>query len=108
MNLSTLYYEKEYLVENIFKLRNNIFYNNLCSKKVTFNNKVSVILIPNIKSSLTNDEIHKLWYNNEDINYMRSAFINEINVISNTKCLSFRDSVKIWKSNNSHYYSSST
>lgn len=106
MNLSTFYYKKEYLVENIFKLRNNIFYDNLYRKRVTFNNKVSVILIPKIKCYLTNDEIKQLWYNSEDVDYMRSTFFNEINTISKIKNLSFRESVKLWKSNNSDYSSS--
>ena len=53
-------------------------------KNVTFNNKVTVILIPTHRS-LNNISENKLWYNNDDYQCFKNEIINEnrLNLVIN-------------------------
>ena len=114
MDISLFQNEKNIFINNIFKIRKNIFeisnfneLNNRIRKKITFNTYIDVILIPSRQEIIEQGLKYNLWYSIDELNSMRKSYTYEINMISNMNYISFSESIKLWKENNTSIYSSS-
>lgn len=114
MDISLFQNEKNIFINNIFKIRKNIFeiskfneLNNRIRKKISFNKIVDVILIPSRREIIEQDLKYKIWYSIDELNSIRKSYMNEINIISNLNYISLSEAIKLWKENNTIIYSSS-
>ena len=114
MDISLFQNEKNIFINNIFKIRKNIFeisnfneLNNRIRKKISFNKIVEVILIPSRQEIIEQDLKYKIWYSIDELNSMRKSYMCEINIISNINYISLSEAIKLWKESNTIIYSSS-
>ncbi len=102
-----LLYNNEIFIENIFKIRNDIFKKlsiseteNFSNRKVSFNKNCELILIPTREEYINQDLKYEIWYSLNELQTMRTSYFCEINIISNLKNITFNDALKLWKCEN--------
>ena len=66
-----------------FYINENLIYNNNnnSKKRVSFNNKIHIIIIPNIDDYKYNKIIDLLWWSDDDYNIFKNEAIKELNII---------------------------
>lgn len=115
-----LLYNNEIFIENIFKIRNDIFKklnisanedllqtqsqlddNDIIhSRKVKFDTNCEVILIPSRQEYIDQNLKNIVWYSVNDLQNMRTSYLFEMNVISNMRNITMNDAIKLWKYEN--------
>lgn len=115
MNFSYLQKDKNIFINNIFKIRKNIFdianfnendqtvnFNeNNKSKKVIFSNVNECILIPCRKEIIDNNLKYNIWYSIDELKLMRTSFMYELNIITQLNNITLSEANNYWKKNNS-------
>ncbi len=115
MNFSYLQKDKNIFINNIFKIRKNIFdianfnendqtvnFNeNNKSKKVIFSNVNECILIPCRQEIIDNNLKYNIWYSIDELKLMRTSFMYELNIITQLNNITLSEANNYWKKNNS-------
>ena len=110
MNFSYLQNEKNVFINNIFKIRKNIFdianfndnstlNNHNTSKKVMFSNENKCILIPSRQEIIDSNLKYSIWYSIDELKLMKTSFMYELNIITRVKHVSLKEASKFWKKN---------
>lgn len=109
MNFTYLQKEKNVFIDNIFKIRKNIFdiakFNEntiSMSKQLTFSNINECILIPCRQEIIDSNLKYSIWYSIDELKLMRSSFMYELNVITRVHNISLREANIYWKQNNNN------